>query len=77
MGPGTYKLHLGHFGPEEYPAISPEPWLKFSQAGPHFFKNREMNPIKSQNLKKYLDLRVWGLETTFRPTTWTQKTYQP
>ena len=26
-----------------------------------------MNPIKLWNLKKYLDLRVWSLETTFGP----------
>ena len=50
-----------------YPAISPEPWLQFSKTGPHFFKNHEMNPIKSWHLKKCLDLGVWGLETTFRP----------
>ena len=24
-----------------------------------------MNPIKSRNLKKYLDLGAWDLETTF------------
>ena len=29
-----------------YPAISPEPWLQFSQIGPHFLKNHERNPIK-------------------------------
>ena len=28
------------------PSISLEPWLQFSQAGPHFVKNHEMNPIK-------------------------------
>ena len=26
--------------------ISPEPWLQFSQTGPHFLENHEMNPIK-------------------------------
>ena len=32
-----------------------------------FFQNHEMNPIKSWNLKKCLDLGGWGLETTFGP----------
>ena len=27
--------------------ISPEPWLQFSQAGPHFLQKHEMNTIKS------------------------------
>ena len=40
---------------------------KTYQICPHSLKNHEMNPIKSWNLKKYLDLRVWGLETTFGP----------
>ena len=30
---------------EIYPAISLEPWIQFSQTGPHFLKNHEMNPI--------------------------------
>ena len=29
------------------PAISPEPWLQFSQTEPHSLKNHEMNLIKS------------------------------
>ena len=36
-----------------------------SQTGPHFLQNHNMNPIKSPNFKKYLDLGVWGLETIF------------
>ena len=32
-----------------------------------FFKNHEMNPIKSQNLNKCLKLGAWGLEPTFWP----------
>ena len=45
----------------------PRTQLQFSQTGPHFLKDHEMNPRKLWNLKKYIDLRVWGLETTFGP----------
>ena len=54
-----------------YPATSPEPWLQFSQAGPHFLKNHEINSIKSWNLKKCLDL---GPKNYIWPT-WAQKMY--
>ena len=54
-----------------YPSTSPEPWLQFSQTGPHFLKNHEINSIKSRNLKKCLDLGpknyIWA--------TWAQKMY--
>ena len=48
-------------------AISQESRPHFLQTGPHFFKNHGVNPIKSKNLKKYLDLGGWGLETKFGP----------
>ena len=50
-----------------YQAISLKAWLQFSQKGPHFFQNYEINPIKSWNLIKYFELGVWGLKTTFGP----------
>ena len=50
-----------------YPATSPEPWLQFSQTRPHFLNNYEINVIKLRNLKKFIALGTWGLETTFGP----------
>ena len=50
-----------------YQAKSRKPWFQFSQTGLHFLTNHKMNPMKLWNLKKYLDLEVWGLETTFVP----------
>ena len=48
------KMHL---------AIFLEPYLQFSQTRPHFLNNHNMNPIKSLNFEKYLDLGVWDLKT--------------
>ena len=50
-----------------YPTISTGTQLYFWQTGPHFFQNYNMNPIKFWNLKKFLNLGFWGLETTFGP----------
>ena len=50
-----------------YAAIGLQPWLQFSQIRPHFLKKYDINPIKLRNLKKHLDVWVWGLETTFGP----------
>ena len=50
-----------------YQGISRESWLQFSQTRPHFLKNHEMSQLKSFNLKKCLELGVWGQETTFGP----------
>ena len=50
-----------------YPARSPQPWLQYSHAQPHFLKNYKANPINSWTLKKFLDLGARGLETTFGP----------
>ena len=30
-------------------------------------QNHNLNPIKPSNLKKFLELGVWGLETKFVP----------
>ena len=45
----TSLWQFGHkaFGKRTYQGISREPYLQFSQTRPHFFKNHEMNPIKS------------------------------
>ena len=48
-----------------YQAISPEPYLQFSQTGPNFIKNHRMNPIKLWNVKNVFDFWVCGLETTY------------
>ena len=47
-----------------YSAISPEPWLQFSQTGLHFLQNHNMNPMKLWNFKKFHELGVWGLKTS-------------
>ena len=39
-----------------YPAISPEPWLQFSQTEPHFLKNHEKNAISNETSKNILTL---------------------
>ena len=66
LGPRNYIWAA--WAQKTYPTISPEPWLQYSQTGPHFFKNPKMNPIKFWNVKKLIDLGAWGLlETTFRP----------
>ena len=74
FGVWSLKTSLGQFGPKAFGRglikslhISQDTWLQFSQTGPHFFKNYEMNLIKLKNLKKYLDLGAWGLETKFGP----------
>ena len=41
--------------------------FNFQISGPHFFKNHEMNSIKSCYLKKFISIGTWGLETTFGP----------
>ena len=51
LGPKNYSLikqfgHKAFVWQRTYQAISQEPWLQFSQSGPHFLKNHEMNPIK-------------------------------
>ena len=65
LGPRDYIWAT--WAQKTYPAISLEPWLQFSQARPHFFKDHKMNPIKSWNLKKCIDLVTQGLETKFGP----------
>ena len=65
LGPRNYIWAT--WAQKTHPAISPEPWLKFSQTGPHFCKNHEINPIKLWNLKEWLDLGAWGLQTTSEP----------
>ena len=37
------------------------------QKNPHFIQNYNLNLIKFSNPKKYLNLRVWGLKTSFGP----------
>ena len=44
MGPRNYIWVT--WAQKTYPAISSEPWLQFSQRGPHFLKNHEINPVK-------------------------------
>ena len=63
LGPRNYIWF--NWAQKTNPAVSPEPWLQFSQTGPHFLQNHNMNPIKLWNFKKFHDLGVWGLETTF------------
>ena len=41
----------------------------------HFLQNHKMNPIKLWNLKKFHDLRVWGLRNWIW-VLWVQKMYQ-
>ena len=65
LGLGPRKYIWITWAQKIYPAISPEPWLQFSQTRPHFLKNHEMNPIKLWNIKKLIDLAAWSLETTF------------
>ena len=65
LGPRNYIW--ANWGQKAYPTKSAEPWLQFSQKRPHFFNNHEINVIKSWNLKKFIDLGVLGLETTFGP----------
>ena len=65
LGPKNYIWAT--WAQKTYPTISPQPWLQFSQTRPHFLKNHEMNPIKSWNLKKVINLGAWGLETTLEP----------
>ena len=45
LGPRNYIWAT--WDQKTYQAISPEPQLQFSQTGPHFLRNHEMNPIKS------------------------------
>ena len=55
---GVTKANLGQFKhPRTYQAISPEPLSHFLQTG----TSRIMRWIQ----KKFLDLGVWDLETTF------------
>ena len=65
LGPKNYVWPT--WAQKMYLAISPEPWLQFSQTGPRFLKNHKINPIKLWNLKKCLDLGAWDLKTTFGP----------
>ena len=65
LGPKNYIW--ASWAQKTYPAKSPEPWLQFSQTRPHFLKNHEMNPIKLWNLKKFIDLEVWGLQNSPKP----------
>ena len=44
-----------------YQVISPEPNLRFLQAGPQFFRNYKVNSINFQNVMKGL----WGPKTSF------------
>ena len=75
LGPRNYIWAT--WAQETYPAIRQEPWLQFSQTGPHFLQNHGMNPIKLWNLKKCLDLRAWRLEPRNHIwATWDQKTYK-
>ena len=45
--------------------LSPEPWLQFSQTWPHFNQNHKLNPIKSSNLKNFIEIEVWVMEIKF------------
>ena len=65
LGVWGLETTLSHLGQKTYPTINPEPWLQFSQTRPHFLKNHEMNPIKLWNLKKFIDVWAWGLESIF------------
>ena len=38
-----------------------------SRKRPHFIENRMLTQIKSSNFKKYIDLGVWDLKTSFGP----------
>ena len=57
-----------------YPAISPEPWIQFSETRPHFFNNHEINVIKF--LKPQKIYCHWGLgPRNYIWATRAQKTY--
>ena len=62
---GLRKYIWATLAQKMYPAISPELLLQFSQTRRHFLKNHEMNPLKSWNLKEFIDVGASGLETTF------------
>ena len=51
LGAWDLKTTFGPIGPGRHPAVSPEPWLQFSQTKP-FLKNCEESPVKLSNLKK-------------------------
>ena len=55
------------FAVKMYQAISLEPWPQFSQIGPHFLHNRNINPIELWNFKKNFDHAVWDLKTSLGP----------
>ena len=66
-GLGTRNHIWTIWAQKTYRAICPEPEPQFSQAGPHFFENHQINPVKSWNLKTFLDLGIWSPETTLGP----------
>ena len=67
LGVWGLETTFGPFGAKKTcQAISPIPNLQFSQTGPHFLWNHEMNRIKLWNLTTFFDLGVWGLEITFK-----------
>ena len=64
LGVWGLETKFGPLGPTRcYLAISLEPYLQFSQ---RFILSRiiKFNPIKSSNYEKYLDLGVWGWNTS-------------
>ena len=46
-------------------AISPEPWVQFSQTRPHFIQNVKSNKMFYQNIRICLQIGVWGPKTGF------------
>ena len=48
-----------------YQVISPEPNLRFLQAGPQFFRNYKVNSINFQNVIIHLQKGLWGPKTSF------------
>ena len=45
LGPKNYFRET--WAQKTYKAVSVEPWLQFSQTGPDFLQNHNMNPVKS------------------------------
>ena len=65
LGPKNYFWTI--LAQKTYWAISAKSYFQFSQTGPQFVQNhiQQLNSIKSPSLKKYLDLGVWNLKTSF------------
>ena len=67
MGSGAKKLDFGQLGLKGLSNHKPRNQLQFSETGPHFIQNYKLNPIKSSNQKKNIDIGVWAQEIRFGP----------